>query len=83
MTREQREVHFKLSTTLPRRTHHAPYQDPYERGNQRNSHDGHGKEVIVNGKRYESMGAAGRAIGRTRSHIYYLIQTGKARYARP
>lgn len=75
MTREQLQAHMKLREILTVRTHYAPSDKT----------DGKacrlGRAVIVQGKRYETMGAAGRALGKSRQKVSYMVRTGKAKYA--
>lgn len=74
------EVHLRLSSTLPVHTHYAP-TPPENRGDIGFGERNNKRAVIVNGKRYEALSAAGRALGVTRQNISYWLRIGKARYA--
>ena len=84
MTPEQLEVHKRLSSSLPVRTHIS--YDESEKKNERlpkarKDTRQYRVAVIVNGKRYESMAAAGRALGKKRQSIDWMIFKGEAEIA--
>lgn len=81
MNRVQK-VHLRLSTTLPSRKHFQPAPPEFHPGNASFGERHNRRAVIVDGKRYEALSAAGRALGVTRQHISYLLRTGRAKYAK-
>ena len=81
MTPEQREVHERLSRTLPSRIHgdsiiRPTWVELRARRRQR--------KVVIFGRHYDSLWQAAEALGVTRATIGYYIKTKKkgCRYAR-
>lgn len=87
MNQEQQEAHERLLAKLPIRTHSVdPDYGPgkyigmgYERG----KNPKQGRPVIVDGVRYKSLRAAGKATGVTRQAIHQWLMKGdrRAKYA--
>ena len=84
MTPQQQEVHKRLSSSLPSRTHIA-YDESEKKQERlkrvRAERKPYRLPVIVNGVRYESMAAAGRALGKPRQTIDWMIFRGEAKIA--
>lgn len=71
------EAAFRLMLALPVRTHTVALAP--DDGRMRHC-ENNVRECVVHGVHYESLSAAGRALGKSRGAIRNMIYAGEARY---